>query len=114
MKLATMGEGDKTGLTRDEPRGTMLELGLRQNTQLKCVHTNAHSMGNKQEELEVIVRQANYDRAAITKTWWDHSHDCCDGWLQHLQEGQTREEDWWCGPEEKGQERKRESAEERA
>ena len=32
-------------------------------------------MSNKQEELEAIVRQANYDLVAITETWWDHSHD---------------------------------------
>jgi len=31
-------------------------------------------MGNKQE-LEQTVSQANYDLVAITKTWWDHSHD---------------------------------------
>ena len=53
----------------------MLELGVRQMTQLKCIYTNARSMGNKQEELEAIVQQANYDLVAITKTWWDHSHD---------------------------------------
>ena len=39
-----MGEGDKTGLTRDEPRGTMLELWVRQMVQLKCIYTNACSM----------------------------------------------------------------------
>ena len=32
--------------------------------QLKCIYTNAHSMGNKQEELEAIVWQANYDLVA--------------------------------------------------
>ena len=32
-------------------------------------------MGNKQEELEAIVQQANYDLVAITETWWDLSHD---------------------------------------
>ena len=32
-------------------------------------------MGNKQEELEAIVRQASYDLVAIMETWWDHSHD---------------------------------------
>jgi len=36
-----MGEGDKAGLTRDEPRGTVLELGVRQMSQLKCIYTNA-------------------------------------------------------------------------
>ena len=35
------GEGDKTGLTRDEPKGTMLELGVRQMTQLKFIYTTA-------------------------------------------------------------------------
>ena len=40
-----MGEGDKTELTRDEPRGAMLELGVRQMTWLKCIYTSAHSMG---------------------------------------------------------------------
>jgi len=42
-----MGKGDKTGLTRDEPRGTMLELWVRQMVQLKCIYTNARSMGYK-------------------------------------------------------------------
>ena len=41
FKLATVGKGDKTGLTRDEPRGTVLELGVRQMSQLKCIYTNA-------------------------------------------------------------------------
>ena len=69
------GEGDKKGCTRDEPRGMTLELGVRQMAQLKCIYTNARSMGNKQEELEVTVQQANYDLVAITETWWDNSHD---------------------------------------
>ena len=43
--------------------------------QLKCIYTNARSMGNKQEELEAIVRQAAYDLVAITETWGDQSHD---------------------------------------
>ena len=32
-------------------------------------------MGNKQEELEAIMRQASYDLVAIMETWWDCSHD---------------------------------------
>ncbi|KAK4830652.1 hypothetical protein QYF61_012495 [Mycteria americana] len=43
--------------------------------QLKCVYTNARSMGNKQEELEAIVQQENDDIVAITETWWDDSHN---------------------------------------
>ena len=36
-----MEDGDKTGLTRDELGGTMLELGVRQMTQLKFIYTTA-------------------------------------------------------------------------
>ncbi|KAK4826912.1 hypothetical protein QYF61_012504 [Mycteria americana] len=43
--------------------------------QLKCIYTNACSMGNKQEELEAVVWQGNYDIVAITETWWDDSHN---------------------------------------
>ena len=50
-------------------------LGVMREAQLKCVYTNACSMGNKQEELEAIVKQASYDLVAITETWRDHSHD---------------------------------------
>jgi len=40
FKLATMGEGDKMRLIRDEPRGALLELGVRQMTQMKCMYGN--------------------------------------------------------------------------
>jgi len=43
--------------------------------QLKCVYTNARSMGNKQEELEAIIQQDGYDLVVITETRWDNSHD---------------------------------------
>ncbi|KAK4828095.1 hypothetical protein QYF61_023457 [Mycteria americana] len=43
--------------------------------QLKCIYTNARSTGNKQEELEAIVQQENYDTVAITKTWWGDLHN---------------------------------------
>jgi len=43
--------------------------------QLKCINSNACSMGNKQEELEAIVRLENCDIIGITKTWWDDSHN---------------------------------------
>ncbi|KAK4810498.1 LOW QUALITY PROTEIN: hypothetical protein QYF61_004278 [Mycteria americana] len=51
----------------------MLEVKLI--AQLKCIYTNARSMGNKQEELEAIVQQDSYDLVAITEMWWDDSHD---------------------------------------
>ncbi|KAK4832451.1 hypothetical protein QYF61_023175 [Mycteria americana] len=43
--------------------------------QLKCLYTNARRMGNKQEELEAIVHQENYDMVAIRETWWDDLHN---------------------------------------
>ena len=43
--------------------------------QLKCLYTNACSMGNKPEELEATVLLERYDLVAITETWWDESHD---------------------------------------
>lgn len=44
--------------------------------QLKCNCTNACSMGSKQEKLEAIVQQENYDIVAITeKTRWDYSQN---------------------------------------
>lgn len=42
--------------------------------QVKCTHTNAHSVGNKQEELEAIVKQQNYETVTIMEMWWDESH----------------------------------------
>ena len=49
--------------------------GGKTSAHLKCMYTNAHSMGNKQEELETMMKQENYHVMAITETWWDVSHD---------------------------------------
>jgi len=42
---------------------------------LKCIYTNACSMGNKQKELKAIVQLENCDIVAITETWWDNLHN---------------------------------------
>lgn len=42
---------------------------------LKCLYTNVHNMGNKQEELEICVRLQGHDLIAVTEMWWDSSHD---------------------------------------
>jgi len=47
----------------------------RPTTQMKCLCTNARSMGSKQEELEAIVLLESYDLIAITETWCDESHN---------------------------------------
>jgi len=43
--------------------------------QVKRIYTNACNMSNKQEELEAIVQQENYNIFAITETRWDDSHN---------------------------------------
>ncbi|GAB0207576.1 hypothetical protein GRJ2_003223300 [Grus japonensis] len=50
-------------------------LGVKSKAHLKCIYTDAHSMGNKQEELEAIVQQDSYDLVTITEMRWDDSHD---------------------------------------
>lgn len=44
--------------------------------QLTRIDTNAHSTGNKQEELEATVQLTNYDIVATTETQWDDPHNC--------------------------------------
>ena len=46
-----------------------------QKAQLKCLYTHAHSIGNKQEELETVMCLENYSPAAMTEMWWDDSHN---------------------------------------
>jgi len=44
-------------------------------TSLKCFYTNARSIGNKQEELEICMRSQGHDLIAITETCWDSSYE---------------------------------------
>jgi len=74
FKLGLKGEGDITQLTRDEPRHGMPGSRVRLIAQLKCIYTSAHSMGNRQEELEA-VQQDRYDLVTITETWCNDSHE---------------------------------------
>jgi len=60
---------------------------------LKCLYTNARSMGNKQEELEICVRSQGRDLIAVTETWWDSSHDwhaVIDGYTLFRKDRPTR------------------------
>lgn len=49
------------------------EKAARLIAQLKCIKTNAHHMGNKQEKLEAIAQPENYDIVSIKDTLWDKS-----------------------------------------
>ncbi|KAK4830743.1 hypothetical protein QYF61_013193 [Mycteria americana] len=76
------GDTEATGAKRETPvkrlkarKGCSSMKETRTTAQLKCLYTNARSMGNKQEELEAIVHQENYDMVAIMETWWGDSHN---------------------------------------
>lgn len=44
---------------------------------MKCIYTNAHSMGNKQEELESTVQLENYDiKINIVKVLTEEAITC--------------------------------------
>ncbi|PKU37652.1 rna-directed dna polymerase from mobile element jockey-like [Limosa lapponica baueri] len=75
FKLEVKGEGDKTRPISNEPGGKGPRMGVKSGAQLKCIYTNARSMGNKQDELEAIVQKDTYDVVAITETWWDDGHN---------------------------------------
>ncbi|GAB0181485.1 hypothetical protein GRJ2_000613800 [Grus japonensis] len=51
--------------------------------QLKCLYANDHSMGNKQEELEMCTHLQGYDLIAIMEMWWDGSYDWSVGMEGH-------------------------------
>lgn len=42
---------------------------------LKCIDTNEHGLGNKEEELEAFRQQENCDIAVIMETWWVDLHN---------------------------------------
>ncbi|KAJ7412730.1 rna-directed dna polymerase from mobile element jockey-like [Willisornis vidua] len=62
--------------------------------QLKCMYTNGCIMGNKQEELEAIVQQENYDIVAITETWCDDSHGWSAAMGGYKLFRKDRQDDW--------------------
>ena len=46
---------------------------------LKCLYTSAHSMRNKQDELEALVHSQSHVVIGISETWWNVSHDWSAG-----------------------------------
>ena len=64
-------------------KGTLARKSASLGAQLKCLNANAHSMGNKQEDLETCARLQGYDFTGTAETWWDGSYDWSD-WLCSL------------------------------
>ena len=88
---------DETGTaeaTAESSRETQGKHFKGNTSKLKCLYTNAHSLGNKQEELKATVLLENHDVVAVTETWRDDSHGwnvAIDG-LQTVQNGGARKE----------------------
>lgn len=76
FKLGLKGEGNETKLSRDDLGAACKGWGWDNSpSEVPLHHTNTCSMGNRQKELEASVQQENCDIVAISKTWWDYSHD---------------------------------------
>lgn len=56
LEITEVHRNDHTGI-----RASPLKKGVGSLAQLKCIYTNARSMGNKQEALEAILQQEGYD-----------------------------------------------------
>ena len=72
-------KGEGSGENQGKYLKGIKELSFKEVTgpaaQLKCFYTNAHSLANKQQELEATVLLENYGIVVVTETWWDDSHD---------------------------------------
>lgn len=89
FKLVSLGDGDESpevsgeagDLEEDQAagdnRGGFLILPQKVGqwaNHLRCLYMKVRSLGNKQEELEVLAQSQNYV-IGITETGWDSSHD---------------------------------------
>jgi len=72
-EAVTAGETEVNGENQGKCLKRIKELSfkevIRAAAQLKCLYTNAYSLGNKQEELEATVLLENHDIVVVTKTW---------------------------------------------
>jgi len=82
------GEGSQ--VSRRAPEGqhkgtpaTPASKSASSGAQLKCLYANTHSMGNKQEELEMCACLQGYDLIGIPEMWWDGCYDWSVGMEEH-------------------------------
>jgi len=71
------GEGAQVNRRAPEGqhKGTPASKSASLEAQLKRLCANTHSMGNKQEELEMCACLQGCDLIGTTETWWDDSYD---------------------------------------
>lgn len=48
---------------------------VQKKTQLKYLYMNARHLGNKIEELKLLMQEVKPDDIGITETWWNNIHD---------------------------------------
>lgn len=73
-----LGTNSKTAVKRHkEIRACSSDKVSQLTAQLKCLNTKAHSMGNKQEELEDTTQLESCNVIAITENW---RSKCVMGW----------------------------------
>ena len=76
VTAGAIGEG--SGENQGKYLKGIMELSFMEVTrpavQLKCLYTNEHILGSKQEELKATVLQEKQSIVAITETWWNDSH----------------------------------------
>ena len=80
------GYGGSSGTPPGKPTCSIMSL--------KCLDTNACSMGNKQDGLEICVQLQGRNLIAMTETWWDSSHDwnaVADGYIIFRKDRPTRQ-----------------------
>ncbi len=82
FKLKSVGEGDTNRIAVGKPKVGIASGNIYTapgstggtGAYLKCLYTNAHSMRNKQDELEALVHSQSYNIIGISETWWKESH----------------------------------------
>ena len=99
------GAPEVIGANRETPvkylkgiKGCSSKKVPRPTAKLKCLYTNAHSMGNKRDKLEATVLLESYDLIAITETWCNESHDwsaATDGYRLFRRDRQGRRGGGW-------------------
>jgi len=70
------GNGENQGKYLKGIKELSFKEVIRPAAQLKCLYTNACSLGNKQDELETTVLLENHDIIVITEIWWNDPHEC--------------------------------------
>uniref|UniRef100_K7F1V5 Endonuclease/exonuclease/phosphatase domain-containing protein n=1 Tax=Pelodiscus sinensis TaxID=13735 RepID=K7F1V5_PELSI len=80
MDIRRKGRVDTSLIGQNEGTTSMLNwVSEAKQQKLRCLYTNARSLGIKKEELELLVQEMKPDIIGITETWWNTRHDWSTG-----------------------------------